>query len=58
MAKLEELTTDAELCKRLRISLPTLRKYVDTKFKDITRFEVGKSRRWLTVSVDKFIAGQ
>jgi len=69
MSTEEQFLTDAELCKRLRISAPTLRKYMKVGAKrgrvgkardvqNIDRFIVCGKRRWLKESVDKHIHGE
>jgi hypothetical protein len=55
-----ELMTDRELCVRLRISLPTLRKYVELgedNINSIPHCVVCGQRRWNRVAVEAFITG-
>jgi len=63
----EDVMTDAELCKRLRITTRTLRRHLTdgppkARRKDetgdintIRKFVVGNKRRWIRSSVEKFI---
>jgi hypothetical protein len=64
-----DLLTDAELCARLRISKPTLRKHLrsgpPTKrhegagdLRTIRYVTIGGSRRWSRASVEEFLHGE
>ena len=64
-----EILTDSELCKKLRISVVTLRKYMQNgpprkrfastgDVRTIRHFTIGGQRRWLKQSVDEFIHGE
>ena len=64
----EELLTDTEVCKLLRITPETLRKHMKdgpptARYKDagdlrtIKICTIGGSRRWVNASVDEFIHG-
>ena len=64
----QELITDGELCKRLRITVQTLRSHLrhgpprvkkqsPHDIRTIRNITVGGQRRWISASVDEFING-